>query len=102
MDLNSTKNLVQKILTEDLGSRNSDNVLYVNVCKNINLGATSRPFYDVMNNPHKYGLPAFETVSRARRKLQEENEELRADTRTQEKRDEYEQMFFDFFGGDKK
>ncbi len=96
MDLNNTKELVKKVLLDDLGSRNSDNRLYANVCKLLNLKATQRPFYEVIEFPEKYGFPTYETVRRSRQKIQEECPELGADTRTKQKRMECEQMYLDF------
>ena len=47
-------------------------------------------------NARKLGLPAFESVSRARRKLQAENEELRGSSENQKAREERELEMFEY------
>lgn len=74
--LNKVKELVKNILTESENTRNSDDLLYITVCKRINPIAASLPFYMVLGNRKEYGIPSFESVSRARRKIQEENPDL--------------------------
>lgn len=59
-------------------TRNSDNELFLAICKEINPGVLNLPFEVVMSNFNTFGLPAFESVSRARRKIQNNNPELRA------------------------
>lgn len=98
-DLNSLYKQVIEILQVVKKSRESDMWLYVQVCKRKNIDALSLPFYLVMGNYEKYGLPVFESVSRARRKAQEEQPELKPSQEICEKRKEYEQMYFDWVTG---
>ncbi len=99
MDINKVKDIVEKVLVDDEKSRGSDARLYSNICKLINIQATSRPFYEVVENPAKYGFPNYETVRRTRQKIQEEREELRPSKIVQDGRKEAEQMYLDFVRG---
>lgn len=56
--------------------RDSDNLLYYKVCETINPSALSLPFNEVILNTKKYGFPIFESVRRARQKIQRENPNL--------------------------
>lgn len=96
MDLTKTKDIVHMILIKDLGSRNDDNRLYLNVCEYLNPNAIRKPFCEIARHPQAYGLPGFETVRRSRQKIQEECPELGADTRTKQKRMECEQLYLEF------
>ena len=66
---------VMQVLLDNPQARSSDKVLISEVYSR---------FYDVYNEPfwqvmeEMKGLPSFETITRCRRKIQEEHEELRA------------------------
>lgn len=75
--LYETKALVKQILEADERARNSDNELYLQVCRVLNPLAFSVPFAEVISNLDRYGLPPFETVRRTRQKIQQEHPELR-------------------------
>ena len=78
-NLYKVEGLVKNILETYEDTRNDDFVLIYRVYKEINESAMVRElFFEVMLNHKKYGLPAFESITRARRKLQAEYEELRA------------------------
>lgn len=51
-------------------------------------------FLDVMKNHGKYDVPSFETITRVRRKLQEENPKLRG---TKDKEKERQIAFDEFY-----
>ena len=76
--LYETKALVKQILEENEGARNSDNVLYVELCYRVNPSVMRLPFEDVVGNLASLGLPPFESVRRARQKLQADYPDLRA------------------------
>lgn len=57
----------------------------------------SEPFYMVMN---RKDLPTFESIGRCRRKIQEENEDLRADKATEEMRMESQIDFIEYARGE--
>jgi hypothetical protein len=75
-----TVELVREVLAEEAATRNSDHLLYYWVCafllkiKGIDIEDTD--FGDIFITPNEYGLPQFETVSKARRKLQHDFPEL--------------------------
>ena len=95
-DLNTIYALVKNILEDDTKARGNDMWLYLQVCKIKNLDAVAQPFYIVMQRTSELGLPNFESVSRARRKVQMEHEELKPSKEIQDARGEYEQMYFEW------
>lgn len=82
MGIKTTSDLVHEILKTEPGCRNSDNILYLRVLQTIgkqngiDVNTMSVPTLFVNMSAMKF--PAFETVRRARQKIQECNEELRA------------------------
>lgn len=98
-DMNTMYALVKNILEVDAKARENDMFLYLQVCKLKNLDAVAMPFYIVMQKASELGLPAFESVSRARRKVQMEHEELKPSKGIQDIRSDYEQMFFEWAKG---
>lgn len=60
-------------------------------------GVCNEPFYMVLR---RRDLPSFETIRRCRQKIQEENEDLRADKETEEKRLEAQVDFIEYAKGD--
>lgn len=71
------KSLVKEILEENEDARNSDNTLYAEICYRHNPSAMRLPFEEVIRYLDGYGLPPFESVRRARQKLQAERPDLR-------------------------
>lgn len=89
--------LVKNILEIYEDARNDDFVLIYRVYKEINESAMIRElFCEVMLNHNKYGLPAFEGVSRARRKLQAKYEELRPNETIKEIRKQQEEKYKEY------
>lgn len=99
IDLDTMYELVRSILVMDRRARENDMWLYAQVIKRKNMSVMNEPFYIVMCRAKDYGLPAFESVSRARRKVQMEHEELKPSGEVQAIREEYEQMYFDWAKG---
>ena len=81
-DLKNTTALVKSILEQDKQCRNSDSFLYLKVLsvtakqKGIDLEKMTVPFF--LLNLHGAGLPPFESVRRARQKVQAAHPELAA------------------------
>ena len=99
-DLNTIYNLVKGILEIDTKTRDDDMYLYVQFCKYIGIKAALKlPFYVVMVHSKEFGMPSYESVSRARRKVQSECPELRASEETKAARQEYEQMYLEWARG---
>ena len=97
-NLKNTTALVKSILEQDKQCRNSDSFLYLKVLrvlakeKNITLEFMSIP--DFLANYHGTQLPPFESVRRARQKLQAAHPELAACEKVQEARMENEAEYF--------
>lgn len=73
--INATE-LIKKMLEHYPEARNSDDDLYLLVCRAINIEILHLPFGLVMRQRKKYKLPAFETVRRTRQKIQASHPEL--------------------------
>lgn len=73
-----TQDIVREILEDCPQTRNSDNFLYLMVCERISPELIKKPFYVVLSNLKEWNLPGFETVRRARQKLQAMHPELAA------------------------
>lgn len=76
--LYKTEDIVKEVLTEIPETRDDDFLLVVQVYYKLDPAIVGTPFNVVMLGHKELGLPYFESVSRARRKLQAEYEELRA------------------------
>lgn len=97
MKLDKTENIVKYVLTTYKDTRDDDFVLIYRVYKEINEGAMIRElFCEVMLNHKEYGLPAFEGVTRARRKLQKEYPELRPSEKISELRQQQEEDYREY------
>lgn len=83
MSLRNTTKIVKSILETNKMARNSDNYLYIEVCKSINPQVIHKPFMDVMADLKSYNLPSIETVGRCRRKIVENNPELAGNSRVE-------------------
>lgn len=83
-NIEKTSQLVKRILQDDSQARNSDDYLYYMVCKKIanKSGYTMNEIsvFEFLLNRKKYGFPPYETVERARRKIQEKHPELAANS----------------------
>ena len=94
LDLKNTTALVKSILEQDKQCRNSDSFLYLKVLsvvgkqKGIDLEKMSVPYF--LLNLHGAGLPPFESVRRARQKIQQHHPELAACERVEDFRAENE------------
>ena len=92
-ELKDLKTMVLETLEEDQEARNSDNYLYLQVAKRVNYDAISQPFFTVVMNMSKYGLPSFETIGRLRRKVQEEHPDLMSAEQIEMFRTDNEEVF---------
>lgn len=62
-------NVVEDCLAEDKSARNSDWILFRDVCKKLGINVESITVKEMCENSKMF--PSFESVTRARRKLQE-------------------------------
>ena len=104
LDLKNTTALVKSILEQDKQCRNSDSFLYLKVLfvtakqKGIDLEKMTVPYF--LLNLHGAGFPPFESVRRARQKIQEHNPHLAACETVEGFRTENEAQFLDFARGE--
>ena len=80
--LKNVTEMVWQCLTTNPETRSDDRRL-IEVLYDEYYGVWDQPFYKVVN---RKDLPSFETIRRARQKIQAENEELRADKATEKVR----------------
>ena len=102
--IKNTSDLVKAILQDDKQARNSDSYLYLKVISNtankigVNLHGLSVPMF--LLNGADMGFVGFETVRRARQKIQAAYPELAACNRVEGFRTENEAAFRDYVRGD--
>lgn len=88
------KNIVARVLEKHEEARKDDFVLFALVCDE--MGVPCNFDMRTMLHEHKlFGLPSWESVSRARRKIQAEYRAL-TDEKTVEKRKEEEAKYLEF------
>lgn len=90
--MDTIEKIVEDILKEYSIARKDDWILYGLVVNKINPECMYKSFKDVIKNHLEYRLPAFESVSRCRRKLQATNEDL-VNNDMKAKRNEYEEIY---------
>ena len=90
--------LVTYVLETYPKTRNSDNLVYLKVIETLGEGNARKPISEIFLNRELLGLPCFESVSRARRKIQAEREDLKANPIVQDFRTEKEEQFREFYG----
>lgn len=98
-ELNNTISIVKSILKRFPAARNSDMLLYVKVCEQVNPKVLSQPFWYALTSLKDYNLPCIETVRRTRQKLQAKYPELAADENVEAAREGNIEAFRDFARG---
>ncbi len=99
-DLKNTTAMVRSILEHDIQCRNSDSLLYLRVLaavgnqKGLDLDAMSVPYF--LLNLHGTEFPPFESVRRARQKVQAKHPELAASDKVNGFRAENEKAYREF------
>lgn len=99
IDLMTTKDIVAELLEEDPRTRDSDDILYLQIIRRNGLSGVSVDHF--FQNRKSMGIPPFESVRRARQKVQEENPELCG--KNKEQREEAQKAYYEFAltdGGD--
>ena len=96
MKLNMLKDLVFSILKDKPMTRNSDRLLYNEVCTELGYDTHRMTAYEMLHNSE---MPSTESVGRARRKAQEEHPELRATPQVADRRQERYSEFLEFVTG---
>lgn len=96
MKMENVETLVKRSLENNTTTREDDNLLYIDVIKQINPAYINVNFLMTFMNARQMGLPAFESVSRARRKLQEKDESLKGSIENQRARDIKQMDMFEY------
>lgn len=95
-DMRKLENIVRHALEESREARDDDFLLIFKVYKAINESVIYKDFRQVMRDHVQYRLPSFESITRARRKVQKETPELRSSKRTKEIRAIEQDAFRDY------
>lgn len=95
-ELKTATELVKETLERYPETRNSDDQLYLLVCRAINIDILRLPFGLVMRQRKKYNLPAFESVRRTRQKIQAAHPELCACADVEAMREVNEEAFREY------
>lgn len=98
-ELRNTTKIVKDILQGYPEARNSDNLLYIKVCERLNNTALHKPFWQVLASLKELNLPGFETVRRARQKIQASCPELSGDSNVEAQRMINEDIFREYAKG---
>ena len=92
-ELKQTSELVKHLLKTKPETRNSDMLLFVEVCRAINPDIVNYPMWYVLLNLKEFGLPNTETVRRARQKIQAQFPNLASDERIRRRKADREEDF---------
>lgn len=87
---------VLQVLSENENARGDNYVLIYEVLTRMNPDIRGLSFDYVMFNHKKFKLPSFESITRARRKVQAEYENLRPTQAIQKTRKEEEQEYINY------
>lgn len=96
MRLDSLKNIVEATLESNPKTRNSDPLLYAEVCRRTNPEVAGLSFLEVMGHPRKYGIPNYESIRRSRQKVQELRADLAPSEPVKDYRTEFEKTYRKF------
>jgi hypothetical protein len=95
-EMEKVETLVRSVLERNKSTREDDHLLYNEVLRKINPLLVNDNFEMSFINAKKLGLPVFGSVSRARRKLQSANEDLRGSLENQKAREERQMDMFEY------
>lgn len=92
-NIRKLETIVKEVMVKQEATRSDDFLLVASVCRLLCPGIMGETFIAVLNDHKKYGLPSFESITRARRKLQAEYKGLEATNRMKAVRAEAEEEF---------
>lgn len=95
-ELESISVIVEDVLRYNSKARNSDDLLYVEVCKRIDAKHINQPFEDIILNRKEYGYPAYTYVARVGRRLREKNPTLAGSDNVEGYRKNNEEVFREY------
>lgn len=88
-------NIVEQILTENPATRDDDMLLYGAFMARFMIVGIDESFYHVCSTAKSRDLPSYESISRARRKVQEQYPHLRGTIRHHRKAEE--EVYHDYY-----
>ena len=94
--IEKTEKYVENALRNRPYTREDDNLLYVDVMRQIDPALVNVNFLMTFENARKKKLPAYETISRCRRKLQEKYPELEETIEVRKQREEQQMNMFEY------
>lgn len=97
--LEKIKYRVLHLLQEYPETRSSDDKLFCNFCL-IYYGISKISFFDAFSGSGGIKLPSYNSVSRARRSIQREHEELRATAAAEKIRDKEETEYKEYYSNE--
>lgn len=96
VDFSGVQDATLHVLRTVPETRSNDGLLISEVMLLINPSIKGLKFNFVLENRRGLGLPTLETITRARRKVQRNHPELRADKEVEEARAQLEEEYKDF------
>lgn len=96
MKIETVKKMVREILKDNAHTRGDDNILFLEVLKKLGLKINEITIDIFFQNYGRLDLPSIETVTRARRKAQEENPLLLPTDEVILRRRRAEEKFYNF------
>lgn len=94
--LHKVEAVVKEVLTEVPETRGDDFLLIAHTYARFNPEVLTMPFKDVMVNHKDLGIPYFESVRRARPKLQNKYPELKASSKVEQARLEKQEEYLEY------
>jgi hypothetical protein len=98
-ELQAVSEIVRTVLTNEPETRSNDDLLYMQVINIQNPGIIGMTLFAFLEDRKRWGVSGFETVRRARQKIQAECPELAASTSCTEARKELEGDYREFARG---
>ena len=95
-ELESISAIVEDVLRHNAKTRNSDDLLYIAVCRRVNPKLINLPLVDILSNRKEYGLPAYTYVARAGRRARRKNPNLAGTDNVEGHRKANEEVFEEF------
>ncbi|HPZ24177.1 MAG TPA: hypothetical protein PLC25_05000 [Bacilli bacterium] len=86
MKIEKIEELVKETMIDDPVSRDDDYILILEVLKKVNFDVNFQMFSTIMKTHKELGLPSLESITRARRKLQNKYPELRSSKQVEKAR----------------
>lgn len=99
LQLYTIQEMVEQILVSCPETRSSDDLLVDRIYHQFYGINKSTPFHEVMLKRSTLGLPAYESIRRARQRLQQNHEFLRGDKRTEELRLKAQEGYLEYARG---